>query len=166
MSSALKIITHRQIVRDSYMLFFDSGLNLEHKLCQSADINLPGIMVVLSYMAHYFPQLQVYLNSSRLSNKYIKVKGINEDKTQWLNADVMVFFHGVRTRRLSCKYVGVFWVKITHANIDCLELWIKISHLKKLWFKNLKYFLVEDCLCCQATIMSLFFRILLTPEEA
>lgn len=37
---------------DSYVLFFDSGLNLEHKLCQSVDINLPEIMVVLNYVVY------------------------------------------------------------------------------------------------------------------
>lgn len=44
------------------------------------------------YGTLYFPQLQVYLNSSRLSSKYLKVKHINEDKEQPLNGDVMVFF--------------------------------------------------------------------------
>lgn len=53
MSSALGIIT--QANSDSCLLFFDSGLNLEHKLCQSAGINLPEIAVVLSFVAHYFP---------------------------------------------------------------------------------------------------------------
>lgn len=55
----------------------------------------------------YFPQLQVYLNSSRLSSKYLKVRRINEHKVQPLNADVLVLFHGIRARRLSCKYKGI-----------------------------------------------------------
>ena len=56
MPSALSITTRRQIVGDSYLLFLDSGLNLEHKLCQSAHVNFPQITAGLSYRAHFiFP---------------------------------------------------------------------------------------------------------------
>lgn len=56
MSSALSITTRRRIVGDSCLLFLDSRLNLEHKLCQSAHVNFPQIVAGLSYMAHFiFP---------------------------------------------------------------------------------------------------------------
>lgn len=44
------------------------------------------------YGTLYFLQLQVYLNSSRLPSKYLKVKHRNEDKEQPLNSDAVVFF--------------------------------------------------------------------------
>lgn len=52
-SSALGITTRRQIVGESHLLLLDSGLNLEHKICQPANVNFPQIVAGLSYMAHF-----------------------------------------------------------------------------------------------------------------
>lgn len=52
MSYVLGITTHSQIAGDSYLLFFDSRLSPEHKLCQSAQVNFTQITAELSYMAH------------------------------------------------------------------------------------------------------------------
>lgn len=54
MSSELSITTRSQTVGDSYMLFLDSRLNLEHKLCQTAHVNFLQIMAGLNYVACYF----------------------------------------------------------------------------------------------------------------